>query len=265
MTKDLFAGPSAARMYDYFLGGKDNYQVDRDAADRVMAMGVDGRLMARVNREFMRRVVGELTETFGIRQFLDIGAGIPTQPNLHQIAQAAAPEARVVYVDNDPIVLAHAHALMVGSPNGKVDFIDADFNDPARILDALGRLGTLDLRAPVALSLIALLHFVPDDSNPRDTIATLMDALAPGSYLVITQATADYRPELFAETTKVYERGGVRSAPRSLDEFTRFFDGLTLVDPGVVPPHRWRPAGISRPAGADAQVSMYAGVARKPR
>jgi hypothetical protein len=168
-------------------------------------------------------------------------------------------------VDNDPVVLTHAHALMSGTPEGKVDFIDADFNDPARILDVLAQLGTLDLTQPVALSLIALLHFVPDDLNPRETIATLLDALAPGSYLVISQATADYKPELFAETTQVYERGGVRSATRSRDEFTRFFDGLTLVDPGVVPPHRWRPTGIERPAGADAQVSMYAGVARKPR
>jgi hypothetical protein len=252
-------------MYDYLLGGEDNDQIDRDTAEKIIAMGFNARLLARTNREFMRRLITELAATMGIRQFLDIGSGIPTPPNLHQVAQDIAPDARVVYVDNDPIVSAHADALLVGAPEGAVDFIDADFGDPTRLLDILAQRATLDLSQPVALTLIALLHFVPDEMNPLGAITTLMDALPPGSYLAISQATSDYNPELLAVTSEVYRNSGVNAAPRSRDEFSRFFDGLVLIEPGIVPPHRWRPIGIEPSAQVDAEVSMYAAVAQKPR
>jgi S-adenosyl methyltransferase len=262
VAKDPFTSPSAARMYDYALGGKDNYQVDRDAADRVMEL-YNYKLGARVNRKFMERMVRSMIRDEGIHQFLDIGTGIPTQPNLHQVAQELVPHARVMYVDNDPIVLAHAHALMVGTPEGVVDFVDADFSDPARVLDALTQLGTFDLSKPVVLSLIAVLHLVPDDRDPHRTVATLMDAFAPGSYLAISHATADYQPEAIGQIERDLSARGVPFRPRTLAEFSRFFDGFTVVEPGLVPPHRWRPIESALPPEADAEISLYAGVARK--
>ncbi len=245
-------------MYDYYLGGKDHYPVDAEAAEKVLAAMPDVRVAAQENRKFIHRVTRYLAGEAGVRQFLDIGTGIPTEPNLHQIAQEQVPDARVVYVDNDPIVLAHARALMVGTPEGRTDYIQADATRPEEILEAARR--TLDFDEPVALSMIALLNFVP---GAYEVTATLLDALAPGSYLAITHLTGDFDPEGVAATEAVYRERGLYCQPRPRDEIARFFDGLDLLEPGVVPIHRWR-APIEPPRSMDAKVPGYAAVARKP-
>ena len=253
--------PAAARMYDYYLGGKDNYAVDREAAAEVEhhypAVGV----MARANRDFMHRSVHWLAAEAGIDQFLDIGTGIPTEPNLHQIAQQVIPDARVVYVDNDPIVLAHARALLT-SQEGRTAYVDADVRRVRDILEAPSLHATLDLSRPVALTMIALMHFVPDTAGAHECVAALLAALPPGSYLAVSQATADFDPIAIGEAVRIYTQHGMTPQVRSHAEFSRFFTGLELVAPGVVPPHRWR-AGITPPLSLDAQVNFYAAVARK--
>lgn len=250
--------PHIARMYDYYLGGKDHYQADAEAAEKVLAALPEVRVAARENRGFIHRATRYLAGAAGVRQFLDIGTGIPTEPNLHQVAQQQAPDARVVYVDNDPIVLAHARALMVGTPEGRTDYIQADATRPEEILEAARR--TLDFGEPIGLSMIALLNFVP---GAYEVTATLVDALAPGSYLAITHLTGDFDPEGVAATEAVYRERGLYCQPRTKDEITRFFDGLELLEPGVVPIHRWR-APIDPPKSMDAKVPGYAAVARKP-
>ncbi|MEV5648952.1 SAM-dependent methyltransferase [Nocardia sp. NPDC052254] len=252
---------AAARMYDYFLGGKDNYAVDRDAAAEVEkhypAVGV----MARSNRDFMHRSVRWLAAEAGIDQFLDIGTGIPTEPNLHQIAQDVLPAARVVYVDNDPIVMAYARALLT-SQQGRTAYIDADVRRVRDILDAPQLRETLDLSRPVALTMIALMHFVPDTAGAHGLVTELLAALPRGSYLAMSQATADFDPVAIGEAVRIYAQRGLTPQVRSHAEFSRFFAGLDLVEPGVVPPHRWR-AGIEPPDSLDAEVNFYAAVARK--
>jgi SAM-dependent methyltransferase len=256
--------PTAARIYDYFLGGRDNYEVDRQAAAQVEAVFPSVGLMARTNRDFMHRATRWLAREAGIRQFLDIGVGIPTEPNLHQIAQEIAPDARVVYVDNDPVVLAHARALMGGTEQGRTAYIEADVTIPAMILDAPELRETLDLSRPVALSMIALFHFIPDDRAPYRIVSTLLDALAPGSYLVMSHATADFDPQAVSKAVRIYRAGDVTPQVRSRNEFEKFFRGLELVEPGVIPPHRWRPDNDIEPSPSmDASVSVYAAVARK--
>ncbi|MCX0271753.1 SAM-dependent methyltransferase [Nocardia zapadnayensis] len=253
--------PSSARIYDYVLGGKDHYPVDRDAAEKVVAAFPTVRVAARQNRNFMQRAVNEITAA-GVTQFLDIGTGIPTEPNLHQVAQAAQPAARVVYVDNDPIVLAHARALLVGTSEGRTTYIDADLTDPAAILAAPQLCETLDLARPVALSLIAVLHFLTVEQDPYGVVATLVDALAPGSFVVASHITTALDPENMARALEVYRQSGVFAQSRSREEFARFFDGLELLEPGVVVANQWRPAGES-PEWLDTQVNCWAGVARK--
>ncbi|MEV0111049.1 SAM-dependent methyltransferase [Nocardia sp. NPDC050799] len=253
--------PSSARIYDYVLGGKDHYPVDRDAAEKVVAAFPTVRVAARQNRNFMQRAVNEITAA-GVTQFLDIGTGIPTEPNLHQVAQAAQPTARVVYVDNDPIVLAHARALLVGTSEGRTTYIDADLTDPAAILAAPQLRETLDLARPVALSLIAVLHFLTAEQDPYGVVATLVDALAPGSFVVASHITTDLDPENMAKALAVYRQSGVFAQSRSRAEFARFFDGLELLEPGVVVANQWRPVGES-PEWLDTQVNCWAGVARK--
>ncbi|NUS44131.1 MAG: SAM-dependent methyltransferase [Mycobacteriaceae bacterium] len=254
--------PSIARIYDCFLDGKDNYEVDRVAAADIEIRKPTVKLAARANRAFMRRATRYLAAEAGIRQFLDIGAGIPAQPNLHQVAQEAAPESRVVYVDNDPIVLAHARALLYGSPEGRTAYVAADVTAPESILASPALRATLDLTQPVALCMFALMHFVPDTRDPYGVVSTLLAALAPGSYLVMSHGTGDFDPQGTAEAAAEYHRRGLPMQTRSRDEFTRFFADLDLVDPGVVPPHRWRPDSIPSPASTDAKVSFYAAVAR---
>ncbi|MCZ2528067.1 SAM-dependent methyltransferase [Streptomyces sp. NPDC059506] len=257
--------PHSARMYDCYLGGKTNYPADREAVGRVLAANPTVIIAARANRAWMNRVVRYLAEHEGVRQFLDIGTGIPTSPNLHEIVQGVAPEARVVYADNDPIVLAHAQALLRSTPEGRTAYLDADVRDPRRILTAPELLRTLDLDRPVALSMAALLHFVPDDQGAQDIVKTLVDALAPGSFLVLSHATGDFAPEEWARTVETYRASGTDAQVRSREEVARFFDGLELLEPGVVMPHQWRLDVDASPLVLqDAEVSGWVGVARKP-
>ncbi|MCK9921991.1 SAM-dependent methyltransferase [Frankia sp. AgPm24] len=256
--------PHSARMYDYLLGGKDNFPPDRDAAEQALAGFPYLRIATRQNRAFMTRAVRYLAAEAGIRQFLDIGTGIPTSPNLHETVQAVAPDARVVYADNDPIVLTHARALLTGTAAGRTACLDADLRDVESILAAPELRDTLDLTRPVSLSLIAILHFVPDSDDPYRLVARLVDALPAGSHLTISHGTGDFAPAVRDQAASAYRARGVSAAPRDHAAFVRFFDGLELLDPGVTVAHRWRPDD-QVPAGlTDAQVSCYVAVARKP-
>ncbi|MEV0847875.1 SAM-dependent methyltransferase [Streptomyces sp. NPDC049954] len=248
--------PHPARVYDYFLGGKDNYPVDQELAERLATGAQRGAL---VNREFMHRAVAHLARC-GIDQFLDIGTGIPTEPNLHQIAQGLVPHARVLYVDNDPIVLRHGQALLSSSPQGATDFLLADVREPAGILAHAARV--LDLNRPVGLSLVALLHFVRDEEDPWALARVLLDALAPGSYLVLSHGTADFLPpEVAQRITGTYQDGGIALCPRSLAEVTRFFDGLEVEEPGIVRAPEWYRDTEAPP---DEESGFYVGVGRLP-
>ncbi|ALC19444.1 SAM-dependent methyltransferase [Streptomyces pristinaespiralis] len=255
--------PHPARVYDWFLGGKDNYPVDEELGRQIM--GVDGtaRHVARTNRWFMQRVTRWLAGEAGIRQFLDIGTGIPTEPNLHQVAQGIAPDARIVYTDNDPIVLIHAEALLRSSREGITDYVQADVREPGRILEQARK--NLDLTRPVALSLVALTHFLGDEDRPYDLVARLVDALPSGSYLVLSQLTADFDPVAVGRGVAMYAAGGVTLAPRTKDEIARFFDGLDTVDPGLVQLTDWHPElAVGESVDENAVISLYGAVARKP-
>ncbi|MER6346760.1 SAM-dependent methyltransferase [Streptomyces sp. NPDC001595] len=256
--------PHPARVYDWWLGGKDNYPVDEELARRILA--VDGSVVrgARANRRFMHRAVRTVAEA-GVRQFLDIGTGIPTEPNLHQVVQKIAPECRVVYADNDPIVLRHAEALLHGSAEGATDYVHADVRDVDTLLERAA--ATLDLGQPVALSLVALTHYLdadPDGDDVHALLARYVDALAPGSHLILSQTTADLNPEAMAKAAEHFRRTGTPFHPRPLAEFSRFFEGLELLGPGVIPVHGWRPEPEDVAAQAEGIVPVYAGVARKP-
>ncbi|MFE4963940.1 SAM-dependent methyltransferase [Streptomyces sp. NPDC056660] len=254
--------PHPARMYDWYLGGKDNYPVDEEMGRQMLALDPRVPVMARVNRAFMHRSTRWLAEQ-GVRQFLDIGTGIPTEPNLHQIAQAVAPESRVVYCDNDPIVLAHVAALLRGTPEGATEYLQADVRDPAAIVAGARRI--LDLDRPVALSLVALLHFVPDEDGAHELVGRLLAELPSGSYLTMTHATADFTPEESAAAIAKLKAAGVTLALRSQEEFGRFFDGLDLVDPGVSVVHHWHPElGEPVPGQDDGVIPGYGAVGRKP-
>ncbi|UWE09238.1 SAM-dependent methyltransferase [Actinacidiphila bryophytorum] len=257
--------PHSARMYDYYLGGNTNYAVDREAAERVIATFPAVRTAARVNRAFVHRSARTLARDHGIRQFLDIGTGIPTAPNLHEVVQREIPQARVTYVDNDPIVLVYADSLLRSSAEGATDYVEADVTDPEQLLDVVRRDGCLDLDLPVGLSLNALLHFVPDEQDAYGVVAALVAALAPGSYLTISHCTPDFAPEVWAAIVDVYTKGGTALQVRSRDEVREFFTGLDLLEPGVAVAHRWNPEPASGPSLiSDADASLYAGVARKP-
>jgi len=229
-----------ARVYDVFLGGKDNYPVDRAAAAAALAANPRGYLDVRHNRDFLRRAVNSLAKDDGIRQFLDIGTGLPTAENVHQIAQRSIPDSRVVYVDNDPVVLAHARALLTSGPEGRTDYIDADFKDPAHILEQAAK--TLDFGEPVALCLVALLHFV-EDEEAYPIVRGLVDELPPGSKLVLSHLTEDLNPENIRAVQRTYTERGFTFVLRSRAEVERFFteSGLEPAEPGVVPAHHWRP------------------------
>jgi hypothetical protein len=214
------------------------------------------------NRAFLRRVVRFLAAEAGVRQFLDIGTGLPTRPSVHEVAQGIDPAARIVYADNDPIVLAHARALLEGAREGRTGYLEADLREPARILAAPELRETLDLGRPVALLLFAILHFIEDADDPYAIVGELMGALPSGSYLVISHITADHDPESWGRFGEIMRRQGIATRLRSSAEVGRFFDGLELVEPGVVPILRWR-ADEDVPF-TDAQVSLYGGVARKP-
>ncbi|MGW0770077.1 SAM-dependent methyltransferase [Streptomyces sp. NPDC002676] len=250
--------PHPARVYDWYLGGKDNYPVDEQLGRRITAIDQGAVRHARANRAFMHRATRVVAAERGIRQFLDVGTGIPTEPNLHQIAQSVAPDARVVYVDNDPIVLAHAQALLRGTPDGVTEYVQADARDPRAILEQAARV--LDFERPVALSLIALLHFIADEDGAHDVVSTLVEALAPGSCLVLSMMTADLEPEKVAQGIAAYRAGGVTLVARSRPEVAAFFKGLELLDPGVVSVADWRREDDS---DGDGPVSLYGAVGLK--
>jgi hypothetical protein len=257
--------PHPARVYDYLLGGKDNFAADRAAAEKGLAANPDSRIPPRENRLFLGRVTRFLAEQ-GIDQFLDIGTGIPSAPNVHHVAQEINPSARVVYVDNDPIVLAHARALLTSHPSGRTDYIDADLRDVDSILESPVLKDALDLDRPVALLLIAILHFVGDDDDPWAIVERLLAALPSGSYLAMSHLTGDFRPEAWEKIAEVYRRQGVTMKVRARPDIERFFTGLELVDPGLQVLPAWHPelgASTEDPTPSDDQVSVYGAVARK--
>ncbi|AGL18284.1 hypothetical protein L083_4774 [Actinoplanes sp. N902-109] len=246
--------PHPARVYDYLLGGSVNFPADRESARRGMRNNPDSLIPPRENRLFLRRAVRFLAAR-GVSQFLDIGTGIPSPPYVHHIAQEADPGARVLYVDNDPIVLAHSRELLTGG----TEYLAADLRDGDTIRAAARR--HLDLDRPVALLLVAILHFIGDEDDPHGIVRGLLAGLAPGSYLVLSHLTGDFRPDVWAHVTEVYRRQGVTMRVRPRTEIERFFTGLELVDPGLAIVSAWRPDD-DPPAPTDAQVSVYGGVAK---
>lgn len=250
-------------MYDYYLGGTNHFAADRELADQVLATVPSARITARENRAFLGRAVRFLAGEAGIRQFLDIGTGLPTSGNVHEVAQAIAPESRVVYVDNDPLVMAYARTLLTSSPEGRTAYIQADLRDPEAILSSQAVRETLDLSRPVALMIVGLLHFVPDSALPREAIAAILDALPPGSYLAASHTSAEHDREQWALVQRAYEIRGIPGQFRDSGEFARLaFSGLDLVHPGVVLVSDWRPDAFG-PRPAPVEVSVYGGVARR--
>jgi len=247
-----------ARIYDYWLGGKDNFAADREAAELALKAYPDLAKAVQSNRAFLGRAVRFLAGQ-GIRQFLDVGTGIPAADNTHEVAQREAPDSRIVYIDNDPIVLLHAQALLKSTPEGACDYLQADLRDPDTILARAAR--TIDFGRPVALMLLAVLQFILDEQDPYGLVARLVAELPSGSYLVISHPTDDFNPNK-GESMKVYnERSADQAVVRDKAATARFFDGLELLEPGVVPVARWRPDSdltAARPS------SMWCGVARKP-
>nr|WP_259465073.1 SAM-dependent methyltransferase [Streptomyces sp. TLI_171] len=254
--------PHPARMYDYYLGGKDNFPADRAAADQVLALSPLVRISAQANRAFLQRAVRTLAE-LGVRQFLDIGTGIPSAGNTHEIAQSVDPSARVAYLDNDPIVLVHGRALLAGAQQGSVSVLQADLREPKSILADPAVRGLLDLEQPVALQLFAILHFIDDADDPYAIVRTLVDALPSGSYLALSHATGDFVPREDAEKgPAVYRSATAQLTMRTREQVLGFFDGLELLEPGLVTAPLWRPD--QPPQDTDGQVAIWAGVARKP-
>ncbi|MDT0308839.1 SAM-dependent methyltransferase [Streptomyces sp. DSM 44917] len=254
----------SARIYDYLLGGKDHYRADQEAGEALRREWPSLPVSMRANRDWMHRVVRHLAREEGIGQFLDIGTGIPTSPNLHEIAQAETPAARVVYVDNDPIVLTLSQGLLASTPEGRTAYVEADLRDPAAILGSPELLETLDLGRPVAVTVLAILHFIEGEEEARGLLRRLLEPLPPGSFLALSTATGDFAPEEVGRAAAVYHSRGIPMVLRSADQVARFFDGLELVGPGVTQAHRWRPDPAQGPAVADREVAMYCGVARKP-
>ena len=253
--------PNVARIYDALLGGKDNFEADRKVAMDVIRVRPQVVAGVRANRAFLARVVRYLAADCGVRQFLDIGIGLPALDSTHEVAQQVDPACRVCYVDNDPVVLTHARALLAGTPEGATAYLDADLRDTSAILREAAQ--TLDLGQPVALMLLIILHLIPDADDPYGIVATLVQALPAGSYLVLAHPASDIRAAKMAEMTRrVNERmSGPQATMRDRGAITRFFDGLELVEPGVVQPQEWRPDPAARSA---LQVTAWCGVARKP-
>ncbi|MBB2947754.1 hypothetical protein FB565_007525 [Actinoplanes lutulentus] len=256
--------PHPARRYNYWLGGKDNFAADRASGDELQRLFPKVRLGALANRALLQRATRFLTAEAGIRQFLDIGTGLPTADNTHEVAQRHAPDSRVVYVDNDPLVMVHARALLNSSPEGRTAYIEADLNDPESILANPTLSETLDLKQPVGLMLIAVLHFIHGHGSAQPIVRTLLDALPAGSYLVATHATSDFgTPEQQALYQQLIAQGKSDVWTRPHDEFAALFDGLELVEPGVVPASEWRPEpGAEIPERSD--INVWTAVGRKP-
>jgi O-methyltransferase involved in polyketide biosynthesis len=260
--------PHAARVWNYWLGGKDNYAVDRKIGDDILAVFPAQAQIARQSRAFLTRAVSYLAAEAGIRQFLDIGTGLPTENNTHEVAQRLAPESRIVYVDNDPLVLSHARALLTSTPEGACAYIDADLHGPDKIITAAGR--TLDFVKPVAVMLLGILGYVPDEEVPGEIVSTLMSHVSPGSYLVINDGTnvfhdktEDTSDSPRARAVALYRE--TRAVPyhlRTPEQIEGFFAGLELIDPGVVSVSQWRPEATA--FGPPVKVDSFCGVGRKP-
>jgi hypothetical protein len=248
-----------ARVYDYWLGGKDNFAADREAAERVIAAYPDIVRSCQANRAFLARTVRYLVCEAGVHQFLDIGTGIPAANNTHEVAQREAPESRVVYVDNDPVVLAHARALLASGPAGATAYVDADLRNPGKILAEAA--GLLDFSRPVAVMLVAILQHIGDADDPYGIVATLVEAMPAGSHLVVSHPASDIEAEAMVEIAEsMNELVAEKVTFRSRAEVSRFFDGLELVDPGLVPVPRWRPASLAEEA---SPTVLWGGVGRK--
>jgi S-adenosyl methyltransferase len=258
--------PNPARIYDYFLGGKDNFPADREVADQLAAIAPVAQEVVEDNRAFLRRAVRQLAREAGIRQFIDLGSGLPTQGNVHEIAQEIAPDARVVYVDNDAMVVTHSRALLAGD---NTVAIQADLREPDRILEHPDVRELIDFDRPIALLLVAILHFIPDGEDPSGIVARYRDALPGGSYLAISHGTRDIpertdmsveeMAEMGERVERLYQLTTASLVTRTRAQVERFFDGFELLDPGVVEIQRWRPdEGDSRLPGG-----FYGGVGRK--
>ncbi|MEV6300037.1 SAM-dependent methyltransferase [Actinoplanes sp. NPDC051861] len=251
-----------ARRYNYWLGGKDNFAADRESGDLLAKSYPAARIAARANRAFLQRAVGYLAGEAGIRQFLDIGTGLPTADNTHEVAQRIAPESRIVYVDNDPMVMVHARALLTSTPAGQTRYLEEDLRNPAKILSSLE---ILDLSQPVGLILVAVVHFLPSQEEAASIVSTLLEALPSGSHLVMTCATTDFlTPELKASWDESLRTGRSDVHPRGRAEFEQFCSGLDLVDPGIVAISEWRPDPEAEEHPTPVEASLFGAVARKP-
>jgi hypothetical protein len=253
-------------MYNYFLGGKDHFAADRAAADQALAVWPAIRIAARENRAFLGRAVTYLTAEAGVSQFLDIGSGLPSAGAVHEVAQGVNPAARVVYVDNDPLVLAHARALLTSTPQGRCAYIHADMREPRTIVDDPATRETLDFTRPIALILAAVLHFISDEDEPERIVATLMDALPSGSYLIASHGTPEYvSEEVDRDLTRAYTTGGVNLRVRDSSHFADIaFQGLELMPPGLLMVSEWRPELAAGLRPQPWEVGVNGAVARKP-
>jgi len=251
----------SARIWNYWLGGKDNYAVDREVGEQILSFVPELVRSARADRYFLARAVRYLAGDEGIRQFLDIGTGLPTVDNTHEVAQRVAPDSRIVYVDNDPLVLVHARALLTSTPQGACDYIDADVRDPDKILR--GAAQTLDLAQPVAIMMLGILNFVLGTDEAQAIVHRLLDSVPSGSYLVLSHPTTKVDAESMTQAVQFWNQQG--SAPMTLRtraELMRFFDRVDLVEPGVVSCSRWRPDLTD--IGEIVDVTHFCGVARRP-
>jgi hypothetical protein len=265
MERDVDTGSAhSARIYDYIIGGTDHYPADREAGDAMVREWPALPVHMRANRDFMNRAVRHLAEQAGIRQFLDIGTGIPTSPNIHEIAQSVSPDARVVYVDNDPLVLRLSRGLLNGTPEGRTSYIEADMRDPASILEAPGLRETLDLTRPVALLVIAIVHFMTHKDDAVGIVRRLLEPLPSGSHLAMSIGTAEFAPDEVGRVAREYAARGMPMRLRTLAEAAEFFTGLEVVEPGIVQVHQWHPDGSGTEVIRDADIAMYGVVGRKP-
>ena len=254
--------PHTARVWNYWLGGKDNYIADRQLGDQIHAVIPDIVASARADRGFLGRAVTHLAGEAGIRQFLDLGTGLPTAGNTHEVAQDIAPDARIVYVDNDPLVLTHAQALLTSTPDGATDYIEADVREPERILDRAA--ATLDFTRPVAIMMLGVLNFITDEDQAHQVVDRLLGAVPSGSHLAIAHPTGEVDGDAAQQAVDMSNQAGVASMRlRSGAELERFFDGMEILEPGVVSCSQWRPA-VTDPARPPKPVYQFCGLARKP-
>jgi len=252
--------PHVARVYDYWLGGRNNFAADRAVAERVITMYPGVRAGVRAQRAFLGRVVRYLATEAGIRQFLDIGTGLPSADNTHEVAQRVAPESRIVYVDNDPIVLTHARSLLKSSPEGATAFIDADVRNTAAIVAEAAE--TLDFSQPIAVLLLGILHCIPDADDPAAIVRRLLEAVPPGSYLAVVHIASDVVEDATRSMREYGKWGAPPVTPRTYAQVSHFFDGLDLLPPGLVQVPRWRP--VADAPGIEGDEPNYGGVGRKP-